>query len=570
MAFDTEQKILDVVDKKEKDSEIIGLRDRFERDYSDWRLTPFQLGNKSEYENYTSNEPRNLAGKIIDTLSTAPIQCRIPLELDDEEERKRKSNAERFVYGALSLADFRLQSMLSPHVLALMSWYACLRGMYGTFCYIHKDAKGKTIPDIKVFDPLHLTWEIGTDGLLWRNHKRKITKEQAEAEFGKKIATKDTFVLDFWTDEINAIIVNKEFFKKPAKHGLDHDPFLISGVGATPFIQSRDMVDTLRDSFESVYASNRNIFPYKNKMMTLLMSIVALGAHNPLAISSSGGKKTFQKSPYYKGAVVQLDSDKGEKVEELYKPELPKDGGFLLANLQRDLNIGGQSEIASGQLDFQLPYSGIKELMDAARAIIKPRQDAIERSLEWVARELLTQFGSGGFGKLRLHGRDGTQEYFDLELSSKDIKGDWFPEVKLLPVLPEDEAQKHASAKLLVDAGLLAPQTAMDKFLGIQDTDAEMQKILVFRAKQLPAVQVREYVMALITEGRYDLANAVMKDYYSMMSEQTAPGGKASEAVEPQFASGMPNTAVTPEQMGKRQRPPGEREKFRGNEIAPL
>lgn len=566
----TEEEILAAVDKKEKDSEIIGLRNRFETDFGFWRLEDYQLGKKGEYDNYTSNEPRNLANKIIDVLSTAPMQCRIPLELDDQAERTRKSNAERFIYGALNLADSRLGDKVSPPIKGLMAFFSTLRGWYATKVYIHKNTKGKTIPDIQVWDFAHITWEIGDEGLLWVCHKRKITKEQAKAEFNVDIATKTTYAHDFWDNEINAILVNKQFCKKPTEHELDHIPILITNVGAVPFIQARDYIDTLKDSGESVFASNRNIFNNKNKMMTLLMSIVALGAHNPLAIYSSGGKKTLQKSPYYKGATVGLDIDKGEKVEELYKPELPKDGGFLMANLQRDLNMGGQTPIASGQLEFQLPYSGIKELIDAARAIVKPRQDAIERSLEWVARELLTQFAKGGFGQLRLHGRDGSNEYFDVKLDKGDIAGDWFPEVKLLPVLPEDEAQKYAMAGMAVKAGLLSPQTAMDKLLGVQDTDAEMQKILVFRAKQLPAVQIREFVMALIMDGRLDLANAVMKDYYAMMEQQVTPGGEGSEAVEPQFASGLPNTAVPPESLGKRQSPPGERETMRGSNLAPL
>ena len=183
--------------------------------------------------------------------------------------------------------------------------------------------------------------------------------------------------------------------------------------------------------------------------------------------------------------------------------------------------MGGIPPIAAGELNFQLPYSGIKELIDAARSIILPRQRAMEETYEWIFREMSTQYASGGFGKLRIHGKDGGDEYFDMELSSKDIKGDWFPEVKLLPRLPEDDMNKIAMARLAVESGLLSPQTARDTYLGVQDTDAEEERVLLHKARQLPAVQVREMVMALMKDGKFSLANAVMKDYMQTMEQQT-------------------------------------------------
>ena len=373
-----------------------------------------------------------------------------------------------------------------------------------------------------------------------------------------------------WDKDINAIVINGVFVKKPTKHDVGHIPVLVKMVGSTPVIQSTRWVDTLEDSGESIYGSNRDLYEHKNKMMTLLNTIVSLGAHNPLALYSSGGKKTFQRSPYYKGAVVNFDIDKGEKAEALYKPEMPRDVAALLGGIQRDLSTGGIAPIAQGELNFQLPYSGIKELIEAARSIIKPRQQAIEETLEWMFRELTTQYADGGFPELRLHGANDKNEYFDMKVTSEDISGEWFPEIKLLPTLPEDDAAKHAMAKLAVETGLVSKKTARDKYLGIPDTDGEDWSITVERAEEIPSVQIRKFVMSLIRDGKMEMANAIMGEYYQNQAQEQGTPDQGNPPVEPQFAPGLPNTLVPPETLGKRQRPPGEREQFTGDEIATI
>lgn len=554
----TVEEILEAVKKKDTDNSFVELTRRFEEDYSLWRLEPYSLDNKkaSEYENYTTNEPRVLADKTVEVLASAPIQARIPLQRDDEEERDKKSNAERFFYGIMNLANLRLQATLQPSIKSQLATFAVLRGWFAIRAYFRKTEKRKTIPDIAIWDILHTRWDIGAEGLLWVCHKRPITKAQAKSEYDKDIVTETTIVYDFWDDEINAIILDGEFIREPKPHELDHIPILIKMVGSVPIIQSTRHTDTMKDSGESVFSADRNIYEHKNKLTTLYSTIVGQAAHNPLALYSAGGKKTFQKSPYYKGAVIQFDVDKGEKAEALYKPEMPKEVAGLLAIVQRDLSTGGMPPIAGGELNFQLPYSGIRELIEAARSIIKPRQQAIEDALEWLFREMVDQYGSGGFGKLRIYGRDGNDAYFDMNLSSKDIRGDWFPEVKLLPKLPEDEAGKFAMAELAIRNRIWSTETAMDK-MGVQDTDAEKEKIARETAESHPAVAVRKYVKALIADGKLEEANALMEDYYMSIGKTPNPAqpqGKKvpdEDAVEPQFATGLPNTVVAPETLGK-------------------
>jgi len=274
---------------------------------------------------------------------------------------------------------------------------------------------------------------------------------------------------------------------------------------------------------------------------------------------SSGGKKTLEKNPYYKGAVLEFDSDKGEKAAPILEQVMPKDYAALMAFVSREKNMGGIPPVAFGELDFQLPGYGINLLTHAALSVLAGGKGMMESSYEWLARELLTQYSQGGFGKLRLHGRDGSNEYFDMEATAKDIKGDWFPEAKLLPSLPEDEAGKFAMMQAAVKERIFSRETARDK-LGVQDTDAEAKKVWREQAEMLPSVQVRKIVHALIEDGRPDLANEVLNEYKRSLAPKS--NGAQEEAVRPEYATGMPGTVLPPEEMGRVQLPPEQREQM--------
>lgn len=550
-----EKDITTAVDKRAE--ELKDLYDRFEEDLDKHRLTPYNMG--KDYENVTSNQPRTLLYKLINPLAYAPVKATIPLQEENEEERRDISKGEYLFYGCMNLANSRLKSVVSPTIQALLAYYSGANGWYAERVFIHKKhKKGKTIPDIQVWDLRQVTWDVGGDGLLWACHTKLISSKQAETEhnvdatgiFGK--SKNNIKVYDFWDDEINAIIVNGEFTKKPTKHNLDHIPIFINFVGPTPFIQSTKFEDTIKDMGEGALASNRNLTEPINKMLTSWLTIVAQGAHNPLAITSSGGKKTFEKSPYYKGAVVQLDADKNEKVEPLYKPEMPKEAQAAMAQLQTLVDMGGLSAVNYGMVPFGESGYQTNILRQLAIEGMVPIQKAVEEGLTWIHRELLTQYAKSKLGKLKLHGRNGSNEYFDVELSPQDVKGDWFPEVKIQPSLPQDFRADAATASLLVRDGLYSRLTARDQILLLQNPELEEDRVLIEQARRIPSLMVRDMAIKLIeVEGRPDLAKALIREFESkvtMEEEKTRPRG---EAVQPEYATGLPEEALPPEELGR-------------------
>lgn len=559
MPFNTESEIIDAVTKREND--LRDLYTRFDDDFELYRLTPFQLGTKtakeSEYDNVTTNEPRTHADRVIDILSKSPIQIRIPLEKQGEADRKILSNAERMIYGCLNLANSRLKGMISPSIQNLLAWYSTIRGWYALKTYIYKNEKKEICPDIKVWDMRNVTYDIDDNGIAWVCHTRTVTPTQAKSEFDVgDIGSADVTIRDFLDREKNSILLGSEFAKKPIKHGLDHVPVFINMVGSTPFVASDRFTDTITDMGESLFAPNRGLFEPKSKLLTYGMTIAGLASHNPIALYSQGGKKTFQKSPYYKGSIVQFDIDKGEKADLLVQPEMPRDIMVLLSEVQRQINAGGISPVSFGEQGSQSGYA-VNLLQHADLVVLYSRIKAIEEGLEWMSRELLTQFSGKNWGKLRLHGRDGTNEYFDMELSPKDIKGDWFPEVKMQPDVPQDLMAMATVARVLVEAGILSPKTVGDKYLQVQDTDLEARNVRFDRLMKTEPFMTLNAIRDAHDEGRDDVGKILWDMWMAMQGKGGSPQGQSSEGqpstppVQPEYATGLPSEVMPPEVMGR-------------------
>jgi len=519
------------------------LRDRWEKDYRKWWLLEKHREGKTanEYDNYTSNEPRSVPKKIIKVLSNAQENIIIERQGDDEH-RRLADQAEKFIYGAKNLANSRIIHSLQPKLQSQKAFYSTIRGMYGELVYIRNNPKNEeeTIVDIQVWDPFRMYWEVGPDGFLWESYSRTVKPAQFKAEFGKEVNTK-TKLHNYWNGEINCIFPESgdEWFKLPTKHNLDHIPVILIPTGSSPYIQSDDVSDSIKDFGESFYDCNRNIYPYKNKIMTYTFTIIGQAVHNPLAFSSAGGKKTLAQSPYYKGSVVQLDSNKGETISPIWTPVMPRDTTNALQLVQSDLNLGGMSPIAMGEGHTSSGYETSLLIKEAEDALLASKE-AMETGGEWEARELLTQYASGGYNELRLHGTTGTSESFDTTFTSEMVQGDWFPEYKLEPDLAEDNIAKHTMAQIAIQNRLMSRQRAAERYLGVKDPAADQDLQKVENAYDDPRVRDVTIAAQLIKDGHPELAQMFLQQMAQQQQQNpTSP-----------FRQGISDNVQPKEEMG--------------------
>lgn len=582
------QDVVDIVTTRRE--EIKPLRTRFDSDYELFRLTPYSRG--KDYDNYTTNRPRTLAEKIIDLLSDAKVSIRIPIVDEQEEERRAISAGERLIYGCLSMADRRLVSVAEADLQSQMSWHVTLRGWLIPFCFIYKSKKtGETVVDIRIWDASNTDWRPGDNGTLWICHQSWEYRPDLEERWGKKLEKnwvdtavdavsfwkkKDDYVLVYnWFDgKDNCVVAANQFLKEPAPHNIGHTPGAVLPCSATPYITSVDSSaadkEYIKDVGESIYAPTRGTYGPRSRLITDTATIVGLGVHNPLVLySESGTSAKLAESPYSRGAVIGLSTSKGEKIEKIQEPTMPRDALNLLAILEDEDAMGGLPKTAWGTTPFTLSGYAINQLSSGMATKLYPRRKTMEFAYNWVGQEILLQFSKGGFAPIRVHGEDGSGLFFDIMLSSEEIKPDWVVETTLKPKLPQDEMGQMMMARMAKEAELLSDETIAERLLNIQDTDLEEDKKFESWALRLPAIRLRKVAAALVQRGRPDLAKLIMEELARIPPPGVAPGGQPgaapaeqpgvvpvqtqeeSEGAEPMFATGVPPEQMPPEALGR-------------------
>jgi hypothetical protein len=521
-----------------------------EEDFSLWRLDPYRVGkNEGDYRDFTTNSPAVLGNKVIDLLGSSRLRFTIPITDESEDERQRLSLTERFVYGAINLADQRLAASIAPSIQAQLAWYTTLRGWYAVRCYMRQGEVGgkqTTIPDIAVWDILNTYWGLGADGVSWACYKRYASVEQIRGEYGVAVNPDDwgrVAVYDYWDAENEAVIVGDSFVKEPQPHGLNRIPVLIGTVGSAPLVQSDAFGDTIRNVGESVYVNNRHIYPRQSEMLSYYLTVTAMGARTPLVVYYSGETPPeFENNPYAKGNVIFLKKGK-EEARELLKADLPRDAGILLSFLNQQVSIGGLPPISYGEINHQLPASGINMLTHSASSMLLPRSRAIEQAFEWIAGELVDQYKTGHFSDLKLQGIDGADRRFRVKVKPEEICDEWRISAELVPDLPQDELQNAGIATQLVKAEIISRETAMDKYLHVPDTDSEAGKIVREQAENLAPIKLRKLAASLLRDGQTDLARIFLDE----IEKQESSAGQL-EAKKAPITPGIP-AAVPPQAM---------------------
>ena len=521
------------------DTVFTSLKSRWHEDFNLWRLKPYDAG--SGYFSYTTNAPRNLVNKAIGMLTEAKLIIRVPEEGLDDKSRTIANNVERFCYGVLNFNDSRLSKIpYQPSLRGNMAWQAALRGGFAIRCYVYKDKKtGQTIPDFAILDRYNTAFGFDDYGVTWAAHQKLVSKEHAKSAYGKESGD-DVTVIDFWDRENNIVIAGEEIVKQEA-HGLDYCPIFIFTAGDMPQVFQEQPTNLDQYIGEGVLATNRNIYPIINKLMSDWCTIVRRGVKVPLGIWSSGGEKTIDRDVWQteKGSAVQLDLN--DKVAPLFEQSMPADANNLFALVSGDEQLGGISHVAQGQLGFRLSGFAISQLQSSLSTVISPFAQTIERALLTGMMCLIEQYANGDWKPLSIRGRTSKDVPFGfpkaVDLSPDDIKGDWMPEVRLVPVLPKDDAQKYEMAFRATQGQrpLLSIQTAQDALLEIPDTLSEGERISREWAQALPTMRLYDAVEAELQAGRIDKAMNLINELRKFNSMNSGGGG--TQAALPGFST---------------------------------
>ena len=137
------------------------------------------------YRQYTSNEPKTFANKVIATLSLSRPSLRVPAGVEFRDKRDFHDLKERLGIGFLHqaddwLVDIKMQKTLQQ----TLAFYTSVRGAYAVRALLVKDEDGGQRAEIQPWDPRDTYWGLGKNGLDWACLKQWYSIDRIANEFG--------------------------------------------------------------------------------------------------------------------------------------------------------------------------------------------------------------------------------------------------------------------------------------------------------------------------------------------------------------------------------------------------
>jgi len=558
----TAASIVAMVDKKRNSQAFRDLFDQIDTDFDLFALKPYQ--GDSGHQAYTSPAARNDFLKVYHGVNKASLTWQIVVPEDaPKEERDKASKGEALLSGILNDVDRQHRKVGEPPLREGVGWIGCGRGVAALKCLIYTDLNGEQTVDVKEWDPLHMAWEKGADGLAWASYEYTVSKEEAEERWGVKLSADECRVIDFFDRKTNAVVLaegtgqgegDSQFVKKPTDHGLGHVPVFLGFVGGMPTIYTKNKDATLKYRANSVWASSRNVYPTQNKQISFIMDTAEKSVAGTLVHRKRGGGPLPAgiHDPYSAWSVINMDSAMEETLEPLKPPEVPKESAVILGLLDRDKQESTVPYPIGYGLDPQAHSGAALAMMnDNTRSVYGPFTSLMEEAWTWLCEEILGQFKAKG-QTMKLKGFDQQGKFFVMDASPDDVEPDWYIVVRCEPKLPRDEqgemqmALAATSPRGPTGRPLLSDLSTYEKLLKLQNPDGEIARIDDQQVRAMinaqPAIAIRKTAMALLDKGDRESA-------LELLNSIPAPGGPGGSApgATPGQPPAVPQQQIPPE-----------------------
>ena len=548
-----------------KSTGFTALREQQEKDFGLWGPYEFQMPQEEgKWNEVTTNSPKILANKIMGLLMGSWLQLFIDVGEEVKRERKRISATEMLANGTIWLADRTLTRVPSgKKIQSALSTYAVLKGgtVKSVLWYSGKDKK--PVCSIKTYDPTYSQWIEGEEDILWFCHRNYVSeefikrtyKEQIDGGFSygsslmknNRILTYTLFDEERWKVAINGQYIDE------SEHGLGYVPVNVRSCGPAPYIQSEQYSDTMKYSWMSCFANNRDIYDLESKMLSIESSKATESGKIKIAgeydSSRSGGAlpQGIEKLGYSSGGrneIVMFDAAKGQKFGGMVQPPGNEVVDEFLNRIRGMDIIGSIDPIAFGQMTRSGSGALAAELRAAALEFLNPFVECVEEDFIWIAEEVVKQFKNGEYEKTSIEGRDSKREKFSIDLEPGDVEEKRF-ECNLVADRLRDEIQELGAAIQKVSYGLSSRRTAMLKHNIVEDPDREQDIMDEEVAAQDPVFRYDKLAKYFKDQG-----NDRMAQYYMALSaltiENTVQRAIMAELIPPEMAGGGEEPAKPP------------------------
>jgi len=553
------EKIADIkaaLKKFRNDTTWLQLRKRWDADFNFYRLEPYDAG--KNYFSYTSNSPANLANKAIGMLSEAKLSIHMPEDTLQKAEIETANNIERFGYGVIGINDDRFLEQDMPSLHDQMCWLAAMRGTVVIVAYVHKEEDGTTFPELRVWDIYNVAYAKGKRGNKWAAYTRTITKSEAKELYDIDIGKAEGTAIMFLDEKNMGVIVENQWGKKLEPHGLDYCPVYIIRAGAMPSVHQVNYQYTEKHRGESILAADRGLFPLLNKSLSDYLTIARRGVKPPMGFWSAGGQKNFDEDIWAVEHGIGIPLDLDDKIAPLIEPTSTTDAKDMISIILGEIQRGGISHIAQGELGFRLSGFAINQLQAALSTIITPFVKFLERAYLVSLYSIQKQYIKGGWQPVEVRGRTSKDQPFGvpqpIKIKPSDLK-DWRPEVTLTPVYPKDDAQRYQLARLATEGEnpLLSVESAQENIIGVQDTQLEAEKIAAQWASNLPILRLFDAFDAALAEKDMNKAYNVVAQLRIYMAQNPGAASPNQQAAMSSLGAAsmqMPGVGIPPGETG--------------------
>ena len=503
---------------------FMSLRKRMEED---WELIRGKGGKtKDGYASHIGNKPKNLSKKLITWLSQSVTLFKVPWDPSDPEGRDAGNKAEKLAIGWHQMIDDHLEGRMKPPLKDGLGQTIVDRGWYAFRAILNKDSYGNTFPDVEVFDPLHVIWDFGLEGLEYVARMHKRSANSITALYGIQLPDEDKRedaedgngfeVWDVYTRTDHFVLAKMPqqgsgYLKKPALHfnqdghGRPAVPCGVGYQGPVDFLQPvEELHDTWSDVGESSLDAVRGAAEAYNAVVSDVRQLIRLAVRAPVVIRSKDGRARIVGDPYKPGANIYLKD--GDTIERFPQGDLLPDAMAFLGLIESEWQQGGLSNASFGDVKFQMSGRALDIVNAGSQDKIAFPIKALDRAMTQIFRMLKTQFDTGAFGTISARGQHGAfKQWFTIDIDYRDTLKVGAVVVKHKPRLGLEDPERYATANLLREGdNPLAPDPFIyEEILDVQDVQEWQEALAAQKAERAePKAVTLGMVEALVKQGK--------------------------------------------------------------------
>ena len=528
-----------------------GLRSRMDADWGLYMLEAFTGAIKGQdeesaaaevgYHHHTSSEPRSLYNKIFALMTGAKHILTISTSGDPRNRREVDNLKEEWIWGVLRQGDDRLRRMMQPKLLNQLAYYIALRGWFFGRSMLKKRLNGGgAVVDITPWDPRHVYWSLGEDGLLWCVYKTGRKASQIESEYGLRPgaglrapgAARDAEelleVYDYYDGEHNIVVAAGEYLKSPTPHGMPAVPVWYGNVGNAPLVSGASGSDIKTTSDidwgESIYSATRDNYKLGSYIASVLLELLSRQRNPPKKIRSMDGTKTLDQDITKTGTDISLGP--GEDVEAMEFIETTKDLAILWQAVQGEIQRGSIPYSAYGELSFAISGFAINSLNQSIGSFVTPRLDAALSAYDQIATLLTGQYVMGAYDVLSLSGYGQNKKYFNIAATPEQIAQGGDHRFYLEAQLPQDDLGRLQGASLFRQPGPDGRPLASDdwirtEWLRMRNEEDIRDSILLQEAETAtPKARMYSLLRGAINAGDMEMAKIYQFELYKMVQQE--------------------------------------------------